>query len=257
MTMKNLLALSTALIALVSVDVSASKLTLSEFFELGSFATQNKTIDEVIGISTVTPGQTNDNRNAVDDLQAAKLKLIGNTTAAIQAITKKEAAVDGITASLIDGIDYVDSAVGTELGYNTTILRLTTVNVTGTILNAGDGATPGQLTSVPGLAAAKITPILQLIDTLNPAPGNTPGIRNAVGRMDGMLAAAYRRLVREECTVNVDVANLGARQARLGQIATQHGVTIGGALPTEDQFTLAMLADFMNDVRIDALRARP
>ncbi|MBX9697279.1 MAG: hypothetical protein K2X53_04255, partial [Alphaproteobacteria bacterium] len=180
--MKNLLALSTALIALVSVDVSASKLTLSEAFELGTFAKNNKTLDEVIGISTVTPGQTNDNRNAVTDLETAKLKLIGNTTAAIQDITKKATAVTGITASLIDGIDYVDSAVGGEQGYNLAIVRLSSAAFgTAAIITAGDGVTAGQLTSVLGGGAVSATPVVQVIDTVNPAPGNTPGIRNAVG----------------------------------------------------------------------------
>jgi len=258
MTMKNLLVLSTALLALVSIDASASKLTLSEAFELGSFASNNKTLDETIGISTVAvPAQTNDTRNAVIDLQAAKLKLIGSADAIIQNITKSSLAVNGISATLIDGIDYVDRQVGSETAYNMVIARLVSAQIGNGIgiLAAGDGATPGQFTSVPG--GADPTPVLEAIDT---TPGNlTPGIRNTVGRMDGLLTAAYRRIIRlaNQATAD-DTVNLAGRTARLARIAFDHGVVAANnILPTEDQFTLAMLVDFLGDVQVEALRVRP
>lgn len=250
--MKKLLVLSTALAALVSIDATASKLTLSEAFELGTFARNNKTIDEVIGISTITGGQTNDNRNAVDDLQAAKLKLIGSTDAAIKAITRTTGAQAGISATLIDGVDYIDRAVGSETAYNAVFARSQAV-VDNTIDDAGAG---GAIQTGLSFDNAQGTPAIQLIDVT--ATNTTPGIRNAVGRMDGLLALAYRRLVRQAAVTIADTGggsgDLAARRVRLGNIATAHGVTAGNALPSEDQFTLAMLVHFLFEADLENLK---
>lgn len=242
--MKNLLALSTALIALVSVDVSASKLTGSEWLEVDTYGARGTSIDELIGVKTLQ-GQNNAVQNSVDDLVDLRTRLVGDGSAAnvtaFQAVTHRANAVTGMLPTFSDTLDILDAMVGTSANINTLLTYTNSANtVFDTIDDAGgNAANLWEATSNGDLTPA--TPAFVQPDTAIAS--------GTAFRLLANMRLIYNRLFRDESNT-ADQLNVAGRRARMVGIAAGYGFD-GATLPTQDQFTLPMLAHFLAAVSIN------
>lgn len=244
--MKNLLVLSTALLAFVSVDASASKLTGSEFDELMSYGARAQTIDEVIGVRTLQ-AQDNNLQNSTDDLVALRTRLVGDGTApnvaAFQAVTHRTNAVTGLLPTVSDAFDLLDGVAGTPANVNTMLVYATAAGVFPTADDAGAG--PNGASGLTSVGAGDFTPAVVAI----PVDGSTVQTGTAF-RISASMRFIYNRLFRDTAGAAADGLNLVGRQNQLIAIAAGYGFD-GATLPTQDQLTLPMLAHFLASVDID------
>lgn len=268
--MKKILALSSAVLALFTVEAhatSGSKLTIDQLDEFLTFGNTITAISPAIGARQIlNPAEDASTVNGVVALGQALTRLTGDVfdedvQDRFKIITRAYSAdatvaASGLDATLINTVDALDIMTGTRTAYNAVATRINNGNLFQVQVNAGPQG-PGALFAVGVADGADRAQALSF--NLNEETAVMPAAivandenDNTFARQNALKSIAYRRLFRQDDNVRADTVNAAARVARGAAIAVQHGLP--NALPTEDQFTWAMLVHFMLDTQIEALR---
>lgn len=271
--MKKILALSSAVLALFTVEAhatSGSKLTIDQLDEFLTFGNTITSISPAIGARQIlNPAEDASTVNGVVALGQALTRLTGDVfdedvQDRFKLITRAYSAdatvaASGLDATLINTIDALDKMTGTRAAYNAVATRAAATF--DQAVQGGGADVLAQGNNGGGNALAVIANELSIAGNLRTA--DLPGAiaandenDNTFARQNALKSIVYRRLVRNESGAadTNNAATVALRAAQLGAIATAHGVTAANAVPTEDQFTWAMATQFILDVVMDDFR---
>lgn len=269
--MKKILALTSAIVSMFAVEASASYAkTVLDAMDEARFDNSIRSYRAAIGVGA---GQTLDTASVLDAMNTRATALLGNTadaptTAQFTNLTRAYNGVAaGLTSDAVDGLDVFNQSVGSTAAVDSLLTyiaagpRFAVAVAPGpaSIFLAGvpNGASEANSLSLPaGLntaTAAVPANINAAVDAngLPTDPNNNVSARNLI-----LKNLFYRRLVRNtDATADTNnAATVVQKGAVLGVIATNHGVTVGNAIPTEDQFTWAMATEFAIRVVMDDFR---